>query len=96
MAGALIRRRSLEAMLIRLTPNASMAMTNPRPRNAILIATAIEVHCPYCDAAQPAPGGSEFCEVRESKEMCDGSVKACVACDAPIRMVWHDKVQVGL
>jgi hypothetical protein len=28
--------------------------------------------------------------------MCDGSVRACVACDAPIRMVWHDKVQAGL
>jgi hypothetical protein len=65
-----------------------------RPRNAVLVATAIEVHCPHCDAAQPAPGGSEFCEPREAKEMCDGTVKSCVACDAPIRMTWHDKAQV--
>jgi hypothetical protein len=65
-----------------------------RPRNAVLVASSIEVHCPYCDSAQPAPGGSEFCEPVEAKEMCDGSVRPCVSCDAQIRMIWSTKVQV--
>ncbi len=66
----------------------------PRARNVILVASSIEAHCPHCDAAQPAPGGSEFCEPLEAKEMCDGQVRSCVSCDAPIRMTWQDKVQV--
>lgn len=65
-----------------------------RPRNVSLVACAIEVHCPHCGTAQPAPGGSEFCEPHEAKEMCDGQIRACVSCDEPIRMTWHDKVSV--
>jgi len=68
--------------------------TKPRPRNAVLVASSIEVHCPHCEAAQPAPGGSEFCEPHEAKEMCDGQIRPCVSCAEPIRMAWHDKVQV--
>lgn len=67
-----------------------------RPRNAVLVASSIEVHCPYCEASQPAPGGSEFCEPSEAKEMCDGQIRPCVSCDAPIRLTWHTKVQVIL
>ncbi len=65
-----------------------------RPKNVVLVAASIEVHCPHCDAAQPAPGGSEFCENREARAMCDDSVRSCVSCDEPIRMVWQDKVSV--
>ncbi len=72
----------------------------PRPRgrarNVVLVAVTIEVQCPYCGAAQPAPGGSEFCEPSEARELCDGGVASCVSCDEPIRMTWHDKVQVVL
>jgi hypothetical protein len=31
--------------------------------------------------------------VASSIEMCDGTVKSCVACDEPIRMTWHDKIK---
>jgi hypothetical protein len=68
--------------------------TKLRPRNALLVAVAIEVQCPYCGATQPAPGGSEFCEISEAKEMCGGQIQSCVSCDGPIRVMWHDKVQV--
>lgn len=70
-----------------------MPKSTHRPRNVVLAASSIEVHCPYCDAAQPAPGGSEFCETHETKEMCDGSVRLCVSCDSPIRTIWNNKVQ---
>lgn len=85
---------SISCMTNQQTEEQVVTEPKRRPRNAVLVATAIEVHCPHCEAAQPAPGGSEFCEVREAKEMCDGAVKPCVACDEPIRMIWHDKVQV--
>lgn len=65
-----------------------------RLRNVVLVASSIKIHCPYCDAAQPAPGGSEFCEPIEARGMCDGSVRPCVSCDAQIRMIWSNRVQV--
>lgn len=61
-----------------------------RARDAVLVATEVEVHCPHCDAAQPAPDGSEFLDPGEAREMCDGEVRACASCDAPIRMIWRD------
>lgn len=66
-----------------------------RPRNAILVATAIEIHCPHCDASIVALGGSEFCEPREAREICDGSTKECPSCEGPVRMIWHDKISVA-
>ena len=54
-----------------------------RARNAVLVAAAIEVQCPHCGAAQPAPGGSEFCEPSEAREMCDGA--SCRASPATSR-----------
>ena len=80
-----------------LTPTTRQGV-RPRGRveNAVLVAVAIGIQCPHCDASQPAPGGSEFCEPSEAREMCDDSVVPCVACDQPIRLTWHDKVQVGL
>lgn len=66
-----------------------------RTPNVIVQAFTVEVVCPHCGSAQPAPGGSEFCEIREAKEMCDGSVKECAACDEQIRMTWPSKAQFG-
>lgn len=66
-----------------------------KAKNAVIVATAVEIHCPHCDAAQPAPGGSEFCQPSEAREMCDETTRPCVSCDEPIRFAWHDRVQVG-
>lgn len=61
----------------------------------IIVAASVELHCPRCEATQPAPGGSEFCEPIEARAMCDGRVTNCVACDEPIRMTWQDRVRVA-
>jgi phage terminase large subunit GpA-like protein len=61
-------------------------------RNVILVAITLEVRCPHCGAAQPAPDGSETVDVSTAKELCSGDRALCVACDEPIRLAWHDKV----
>ncbi len=64
-------------------------------RNAVLVAVTLEVRCPHCDAAQPAPDGSETVDVSTAKELCSGERTLCAACDEPIRLAWSDKVGVG-
>jgi hypothetical protein len=61
-------------------------------RNVVLVAITLEVRCPHCGAAQPAPDGSETVDVSTAKELCSGDRALCVACDEPIRLAWHDKV----
>lgn len=61
-------------------------------RNVVLVAITVEVRCPHCGAAQPAPDGSETVDVPTAKELCLGGRTLCVACDEPIRLTWSDRV----
>lgn len=64
-------------------------------RNVVLVAITLEVRCPHCGAAQPAPDGSETVDVLTAKELCSGDRVLCVVCDEPIRLMWRDKVGTG-
>lgn len=61
-------------------------------RNVVLVAITLEVRCPHCGAAQPAPDGLEVVDVATAKELCSGERTLCVACDEPLRLTWSDRV----
>lgn len=64
-------------------------------RNVVLVVITLEVRCPHCGAAQPAPDGAEVVDVDTAKDLCSGERTLCVACDEPIRLLWNDKVGTG-
>jgi DNA-directed RNA polymerase subunit RPC12/RpoP len=66
-------------------------------RNAIIIAVALEVHCPYCGEPQPAPGGSEMWEPREVEKYAEleSGESVCVSCDKPFKLMRQSRVNVG-
>lgn len=56
-----------------------------RARRAQILAEAVTVLCPECEAAQPAFGGSEFWTWEElEKATSIGPVRPCVSCDVSL------------
>jgi hypothetical protein len=67
-------------------------VTARRPvRRAQLIAEAVTVVCPECDAAQPAYGGSEMWTDEDFRK--SSGTRPCVSCDAPLIIQTDSKVQ---
>jgi hypothetical protein len=64
-------------------------------RNAVLVATEIEIRCPYCGVARPAPDGSPGHSTKEALDACERQIEPCGSCGEPIRMAWHDKIGAG-
>lgn len=65
-------------------------------RQAQLVATTLNVLCPYCGEPQPNPDdGSEQWETRQVERANETGAKDCVSCERKFRVFPRSRVEVS-
>lgn len=62
-------------------------------RNAIIVAAAVEVHCPHCGDPQPSPGNGSFMWEPHEVTAQQGD-RVCNACDHPFRLIAQNRMSL--
>lgn len=63
-------------------------------RLALIVAAAVEVHCPYCQEPQPSPDNGSDMWYPHQVEAKQGPA-TCVSCDEPFIIATQSKVMVA-
>lgn len=63
------------------------------PKTAQLVADCVSVLCPACGEPQPSPDDGSDKWMRG--DFARTTIKACVSCDVPLRIVPFSNVQFG-